>query len=295
MNLAEKFAKTKVYWAMDHSQLEIRTLAQMSGDKLLIQLLQSGEDIHCAVGHELTGIPIAKIAKDRDTRTAIKGIHFGIIYGLSAKSLFYTLKIQAAERKEKFDMTEEEVTKLYKRYFKKFSGVTQFLEEQVEFATENGYVETLFGFQREVSIAGEEGRDTYWRNQAVNSPIQGTAHQLILISMAILDMKPVTYNLLQDLCMEIHDSLVGFCNLEDLPETYAQGKKLLEKDVLVYVAKHWPEIHWKVPLKADAKAGFRMGVLVEKYKGEPAEEFLEMWCQKNSEFEKKLAAEMREA
>jgi DNA polymerase I len=292
MNLAEKYGKKKVFLSMDHSQLEIRVLGQMSGDKLLIELLQSGEDIHSAVGHELTGIPIAKIANDRETRTAIKGIHFGIIYGLQPSSLYYTLKIQAEEHGESFTMSEAQVTQLYNRYFHKFRTVKRFMDSQIDFADEHGYVRTLFGFEREISQAGQEGRTTFWKNQAINSPIQGTAHQLIMMSFAILELKKKTYNLLQDMTMEIHDSLVTFTRLEDLPETYKQGKALLEKDVLEYVKKGWPELEWRVPLKADAKAGFRMGVLVEKYKGEPPEEFVEKWCEKNLEFEKKLAKEI---
>jgi DNA polymerase I len=295
MNLAQKYGKKKVFLGMDHSQLEIRVLGQMSRDRLLIQLLQSGEDIHSAVGHELTGIPIEKIKSDRETRTAIKGIHFGIIYGLSPKALYFKLKIEAAERGEKFTMTEEEVTALYNKYFQKFKRVKKFLDDMVEFAVEHEYVETMFGFRREISIAGEEDRATFWKNQAVNSPIQGTAHQLIMISLAILELKKQTYNLIQDLCMEVHDSLVCFVNLEDLPAAYHQGVQLLEKDVLLYVKKWWPDLNWVVPLKADAKAGFRMGVMVDKYKGEPPEEFVQKWCEKNLEFEKKLAKEMKSA
>ena len=250
MPLAEKYGKKKVFLSMDHSQLEIRVLGQMSGDKLLIKLLQSGEDIHSAVGHELTGIPIEKIASDRETRTAIKGIHFGIIYGLSPKSLYFNLKVQAAERGEKFTMSEAEVTDLYNKYFKKFHRVKEFMDGVVQFTEANGYVETLFGFRREISITGQEGRETFWKNQAMNSGIQGTAHQLIMISFAILELKKRTYNFLQDMSMEIHDSLVAFTNLEDLPRTYRQGKQLLEEDVLLYVKKWWPELNWKVPLKA---------------------------------------------
>lgn len=293
MTLAERYLGIDVFAAFDHAQLEIRVLAQMSKDKLLIELIDSGEDIHSAVGHELTGISIAKIKDDRDTRTTVKGIHFGIIYGLTEETLYFKLKTTAAERKEKFDMGEEEVKELYRRYFKRFKGVKEWLDEQIEFAVEHGYVETLFGFKREISQVPDEERTTYWRNQAVNTPIQGTAHQLMLIAMAVLEMKKQTYHLLQRLCMEVHDSLVAYTALEELPETYRQGIQLLERGVLEYIKKHWPELNWQVPLKAEAKAGFRLGVLVKDYKGGPVDEFLEEWCQQNKKFEDKMRKQIK--
>jgi DNA polymerase-1 len=292
VSLVSEFADLDVYLGADHSQLEIRVLAQMSKDKRLIELIQSGEDIHASVGHELTGQPIAKIMKDRPLRTAIKGLHFGIIYGLTEESLYYHLLNEALERGEPFNMSKEDVAKLWKAYFKRFSGVAEFIEHQHQFAQDNAYVETLFGFVREIAIAGDETRTTFWANQAVNSPIQGTAHQLMLIAMAIIGIKPQTYNLLQRPSMEVHDSLYVFVKLLKLVEAYKQFNQLMEKEILVYVAKWWPEVKWVVPLKSEAKAGFRLGVMVE-YAGEPPEEFVEKWCQKNQQFQIKLQKEMK--
>lgn len=292
MSLASRFEDLDVYLGADHSQLEIRVLAQMSKDKLLTELLQTGEDIHSSVGYELTGISIEKIKKDRDIRTAIKGIHFGIIYGLTEETLYLKLKADAAERGEEFSMTREELGKIYKGYFRKFKGVAEFIETQHHFAQDNAYVMSLFGFSREIAIAGDETRSTFWANQAVNTPIQASAHQLMLIAMAILGLKQLTYNLLQRPSMEVHDSLYTFVKLLNLPEAYKQFIRLMEKTVLVYVKKWWPEVNWVIPLKAEAKAGLRLGVMVE-YKGESPEEFIEMWCQKNRKFEKKLKEEMK--
>lgn len=80
--------------------------------------------------------------------------------------------------------------------------------------------------------------------------------------------------------MEVHDALYGFVKLKELAEAYKQAIYLLEKEVLVYVKKWWPEVNWVVPLKAEAKAGFRLGIMVE-YAGEPVEEFVDQWCRKN--------------
>lgn len=293
MTLSEKFGDLDVFVGTDYGQLEIRVLAQMSGDSLLIKLVQDDSvDIHSLVGHELTGIPAIKIAKDRNIRTAIKGIHFGIVYGLTAESLYLKLKADAAERGEKFDMKKDEVKKLYDDYFKKFSGVKRWLDAQVSFAEEHGYVETLFGFKREIALFGDEDRSTFWENQSKNTPIQGTAHQLLLIALAVLKLQKKKYNLLQRPSMEAHDALISFTKLKNLPEAYKQVMYLMEKEVLVYVKKWWPEINWRVPLQAEFKAGFRYGVLVKDYKGGPPEEFLEKWCEANHKFELDLKKEM---
>lgn len=283
-----------VFLGSDHSQLEIRVLAQLSGDPLLIELLNSGEDIHSAVGHELTGIPIEKIKDDRETRTIIKGIHFGIIYGLTAESLFLTLQVDAARKGEKFTMTREQVTTLYNKYFTKFKIVKEWLEEQVAFAEEFNYVETLFGFRREILPFGDDERATFWVNQAKNSGIQGTAHQLLLICLAILEIKKKTYHLMQRLSMEVHDSLWVYSSVKNLPETYQQAKRLLEEEVLVYIKKWWPDVEWKVPLKSESKAGFRLGTTI-KYHGEPADEFVDKWCRHNMKSEMGMYKQMIES
>jgi len=265
----------------------------MSGDELLISLLQSGEDIHASVGHELTGKPLAVLKKDREARTAFKGLHFGIIYGMVPDSLYYKLMADAQKNKEPFNYSREDVFEWHATYFKRFKRVKEFIERQHEFAEKHGYVETLFGFPREIAIAGDESRQTYWANQAVNTPIQGTAHQLMLVVMAIMELKKKTYSLLQRPSMEVHDSLYVFTMLKQLVKAYQQFMHLMEKDVLVYVKKLWPEINWVVPLRSEAKAGFRLGVMVE-YAGQSPEEFIDMWCQRNRDFEQKMWKQIRD-
>jgi hypothetical protein len=114
----------------------------------------------------------------------------------------------------------------------------------------------------------------------------------MLIAMAIIGLKKKTYNLLQRTSMEVHDALYAFVQLKALMEAYKQFIYLLETEVLVYVKLWWPEVDWIVPLKAEAKAGFRLGVMVE-YEGGPIEEFVEKWCQKNQQFEIKLRKEIK--
>lgn len=294
MSLASKFGDMEVLLGVDHSQLEIRVLAQMSRDEKLVKLIQSGEDIHSGVGHELTGVAIEKIRHDRQIRTAMKQLHFGIIYGMTAESVYYQLKTDAAERGEKFTLTLPEVTVMYNNYFKKFKGAKRYIDNQHTLAQEQGYVETLFGFRMEINLGGDESRGTYWANQAVNRPIQGTAHTLLLIAMAVMGLKPKTYHLLQKSSLEVHDALYVFAKLRDIQETYKQFMRVMEKEVLIYVKREFPEIDWVVPLKADAKAGLRLGVMVE-YEGQSPDEFVEQWCQANRKFEIAMKKEMMEA
>ena len=183
---------------------------------------------------------------------------------------------------------------MHAKYFIEFSGMKKFLDEQVAFAEEYGYVKTLFGFQREIFQFGDSTRGTFWRNQALNTPIQGTAHQLLLVALAISEMKKKKYKPLQRLSMEIHDSIYAFGKVRDLPDMYKSSKELMEREVLVYVKKWWPEIDWQVPLLAESKAGFRLGVIKE-YKGEQPEEFLQTWCRANQEFEVDLSNQIKKA
>jgi len=294
MSLLSKYGDYDVLFGSDHSQLEIRVLAQISQDLRLIEVIRTGDDIHGDVGHILTGKPKKLIKKDRDLRTAIKQTHFGIIFGMTPESVYYKLKTDAAERGEEFNMTMDEVTDLYNAYFENFKGVKRWIASQHKFAEDNGYCSTLFGFIREIAVGGDESRGTYWANQAVNSPVQGSAHTLLLIAMAIIGMKPKTYDLLQRLCMEIHDALYVYVKVKQLADAYPQFMELMEKHVLKYVEQWWPEVNWVVPLKSEAKAGFRLGVMAE-YTGQPVEQWLEEWCEKNLELERKIKRQMAEA
>lgn len=291
--LLEKYGDMDVLFGTDYSQLEIRVLGQISGDEKLIAACRSG-DVHGAVGHALTGKPKEQIKKDRDLRTAIKQTHFGIIFGMQPFGVFNKLKTDAAERGEQFSMSADEVTSLYNKYFETYRQVKKWIDGQHEFAEKNGYVSTMFGFIREIAIAGDESRNTFWANQAVNTPVQGSAHTLMLIALAIIGSLKKTYDLLQRPCMEVHDALYVFSKVKDIQRTYPQFKDLMEKRVLVYIKEWWPEINWVVPLEAEAKAGFRLGVMQE-YTGQPIAQWLEEWCEKCRELEIKVRKEMAEA
>lgn len=257
----------------DYSQIEIRELAEVSGDKLLIQQFQSGEDIHCLVGNTLTGWSVEKIKKDHDTRRKVKTFHFAIVYGVGEDSMYTRFKAEGLKASRTL------IHSYFTRYFKKYKGVAKFIEVSRQQAEEKGYVETLFGFRRRIS--SDDKRGSYWANQAINTPIQGTAHQLVLIAIALLDLKPHTFNLLQCPLMEIHDALLWKVRVKDLPEVFAQGKQLLEHSVVDYTKRNF-DITLQVPLVAEAKAGFCFGSMVD-YNGGPVKEFLSSWRKKHQE------------
>lgn len=267
-----------VFLALDYSQIEIRMLAECSGDPVLIQQFRSGQDIHCAVGSTLNPAwSFEFIKKDKPTRTFVKNCHFGMVYGLDERGLFYYLKAKGVKT------TERKVAKFHRAYFRKYRGVADFIETTRAFVQEHGFVETMFGFRRMIGSDADEDRTTNPENQAINSPIQGSAHTLLLAAMALLSARPKTYNLLQRPLMEVHDALVFKVRLRDLAAAYAMAKKLLEKDAPSYIRKLYG-IKLQVPLLAEASAGFRYGTMVELEEMTP-KNLLPAWYKKHLDVE----------
>src|SRR6185437_8718704 len=153
------------------------------------------------------------------------------------------------------------------------------------FVEKHGYVENIFGFCTDIRM-GDESRSTYWGNRAINTPIQGAAHFLLLIAMAMLKLRPKTYELLHwnsKILMEVHDALYFRLLLRNLQPAHAVAIKLFQQDISDYVQRYFKRTIG-VPLLAEAEAGFCMGSMVE-YNGEPLEEFLTKWRTKHLEIE----------
>lgn len=277
MSQDRRLLNLQVFLSFDYSQIEIRELAELSGDKLLVAQFHSGQDIHCEVGHMLTGWDREKIAKNKEVRRGIKNFHFALVYGVGKDSIYEHLVSKGVK------ITRQRANQYYDRYFRTYKGVAQYIKDQRQKAERDGYVENLFGFRREI-YQQDESRGTYWGNQAINTPVQGTAHHLLLIAIARSWRKHKTYSLLQKPVMEIHDALYWFTRLRDLPAAYHQGKHLLEDGVVESVARRF-KYQLKVPLVAEGSAGFCLGGMVE-YRGEPIEEFLAAWRQKHRESDK---------
>jgi DNA polymerase-1 len=162
----------------DYSQIELRLLAHFSGDPLLIRAYQNNEDIHALTASEVFGVPVEGM--DKQTRNRAKAVNFGIVYGISPFGLAAQLGIPMSEAKTYID-----------RYFARYTGVKAFIEQTLEATRKTGSVRTLFGRVR--PIPDIESRNPNQRGfaerTAINTPLQGTAADLIKLAMIALDRK----------------------------------------------------------------------------------------------------------
>lgn len=279
-----RFLDLMIFFAMDYAQIEIRMIAQLSGDKRLIKLFKSGGDIHSLVGHDLTGWSVEDIKKDEGIRRRIKALHFAIVYGKKPKGIVQQLKAEGVH-----DADIDEITEIYNKYFETYDTVREFIDERIAFVEEHGYSVTMFGMRREIAQISD--RNSYWANRAINSPIQGSAHQLVLIALALLRQKYKDFYQFRNIMLEVHDALYTTVPVRDMPKVYREGKMLMEEAVPEYVYK-WFGIELDVPLVADSKAGFRLGAMKDYDGGDPLE-FLYGWCEKNAETDTKIRKQFK--
>jgi DNA polymerase-1 len=181
----------------DYSQIELRILASMSGDELLTNAFRENQDVHSLTAHLIFGSPIDKVSSDE--RRKAKAINFGLLYGKSAFSLSEELHISRGEAAD-----------IIKAYFARYPTIRQFLDQLSEDAKRTGYAETLFGRRRKIEgihsknkmiLSGAE-------RMAVNTPIQGTAADLVKIAMVKLFHALKEAGLKSKIIMQVHDELV---------------------------------------------------------------------------------------
>ena len=183
--------------AADYSQVELRIMAHLSGDKGLLKAFHDGVDVHRATAGEVFGADYEKVTDDQ--RRAAKAINFGLMYGMSAFGLGRQLDISRPEAQEYMDT-----------YFSRYPGVRIFMEETREQAREHGYVETLFGrrlYLPEINASNMMRRQGAER-AAINAPMQGTAADIIKIAMISVDNWLQTSKPGARLVMQVHDELV---------------------------------------------------------------------------------------
>jgi DNA polymerase-1 len=181
----------------DYSQIELRLLAHFSGDPLLVHAYQTNEDIHTLTASEVFGVPVEKM--DKETRNRAKAVNFGIVYGISAFGLAQQLGIPMSEAKQYIE-----------RYFARYAGVQAFIEQTLEATRKTGSVRTLFGRVR--PIPDLESRNPNQRGfaerTAVNTPLQGTAADLIKLAMISIDRKLTERKLRTRMVLQVHDELI---------------------------------------------------------------------------------------
>ncbi|WP_075989161.1 DNA polymerase I [Vibrio fluvialis] len=227
--------------AVDYSQIELRIMAHLSGDKALLEAFQQGKDIHAATAAEILGISIDQVTSEQRRRA--KAVNFGLIYGMSAFGLAKQLGIPRGEAQEYMD-----------KYFERYPGVMQYMEDTRSAAAEQGYVETLFGRRLHLpEIISRNGmRRKAAERAAINAPMQGTAADIIKKAMLLVDEWIEAEGAGRvKLLMQVHDELVFEVEESALSEIESKVQKLMEsaaelKVPLVAEAGHgdnWDEAH----------------------------------------------------
>ena len=181
----------------DYSQIEMRIMAHLSGDAGLIEAFNSGEDLHRFVGARVFGVDPADVTPPM--RTKVKAMSYGLAYGLSAFGLSKQLRIETSEAKE-----------LMADYFARFGGVRDYLRSVVEQARMDGYTTTIFGRRRPFADLRSTNR-TLRENaerQALNSPIQGSAADIMKLAMIGIDRDIADQGLASNMLLQVHDELV---------------------------------------------------------------------------------------
>jgi len=222
-----------VLLAADYSQIELRLLAHLSRDPAFVEAFQAGGDIHRQTAALIFEVPLSDVTGTMRARA--KTINFATIYGQGAHALSRQLGIEHAEAKE-----------FITRYFERFQGVRNYLDSMVAFARENGYVQTIFGRRRYIPELRERNFNirAFGERVAANSPIQGSAADLIKIAMIRIDDALKTRKLQSKMLLQVHDELV----FEAIPSELDQVKELVK-----YEMEHAAEL--SVPLVVDLGVG----------------------------------------
>ena len=227
--------KNHVLISADYSQIELRIVAAISGDKNMCEAFKLGKDIHTATAAKVYGISEEEVTKEM--RYKAKSVNFGIIYGQGAFGLAENLGISRTEAKTIID-----------NYKKEFPGINEYMESTIKFAQQNGYVETLMGrkrWLRDINSSNFTVRGFAERN-AINSPIQGTAADMIKLAMIKVQRAIKESKLKSKMILQVHDELI----FDTLKEEVDEMKKLILQNM--QSALPLPN---DVPVVAEAGAG----------------------------------------
>ncbi|WP_215406430.1 DNA polymerase I [Vibrio gigantis] len=227
--------------AVDYSQIELRIMAHLSGDKALLEAFQQGKDIHAATAAEIIGVDIEQVTTEQRRRA--KAVNFGLIYGMSAFGLAKQLGIPRGEAQHYMDT-----------YFERYPGVMQYMEDTRSAASEQGFVETIYG--RRLHLPEIQSRNGMRRKAAeraaINAPMQGTAADIIKKAMLLVDeWIQAEGDGRVKLLMQVHDELVFEVEESALAEIESKVQELMESAAelevpLVAEAGHgdnWDQAH----------------------------------------------------
>jgi DNA polymerase-1 len=224
----------------DYSQIELRIIAHMSGDRNMQEAFRHGLDIHAATAAKVFNVDIAEVS--REQRSRAKAVNFGIAYGQGAFGLSQNLGIPRAEAKQIID-----------DYFAQFPGVRNYMDEMIGFCRTNGYIKTLMGRRRylpDITSANNTVRAQAERI-AINAPMQGSAADIIKVAMVNIHRDIKAKRLRSRLLLQVHDELVFDAHLEELTELKELVKGRMEGAIALDVplvvdmgvGKNWLEAH----------------------------------------------------
>ncbi len=222
-----------VILAADYSQIELRLIAELSGDPVMKDAFIKGEDIHAATAAKVFDVPLEKVT--REQRSNAKTVNFGIIYGVSAFGL-----------SQQTSLSRSEAGEIIKSYFQTYPGIREYIETQKELARKQGFVETIMGRRRylkDINSRNAVVRGHAERN-AVNAPIQGSAADIIKMAMIDIHQKLSAKDWKTKMILQVHDELVFDTPKEEVEQIKPLIKKAMEEAVKT-----------EVPLVVDFGAG----------------------------------------
>jgi DNA polymerase-1 len=222
-----------VFVAADYSQIELRLLAHLSGDTHLVSAFIEGEDFHAETASRVFGVPVAEVTPAMRSRA--KAVNFGIVYGQQAYGLSQSLGIGYQEAQEMID-----------RYFAAYPDVRAYLNSSVRLATEQGWVETIFGRKRHIRelTSSNQALRGFGERTAMNHPLQGSAADIIKLAMVEVVRRIREAGLAAQMVLQVHDELDFNCPVEELETLSSLVKQAMEQAVEL-----------KVPLEAEVSSG----------------------------------------
>ncbi|HEL2134255.1 TPA: DNA polymerase I [Streptococcus suis] len=217
--------ENSVLLASDYSQIELRVLAHISQDKHLIEAFQQGADIHTSTAMRVFGIEKAEDVTPNDRRNA-KAVNFGVVYGISDFGLSNNLGITRKEAKAYIDT-----------YFERFPGIKNYMETIVREARDKGYVETIYKRRRELPDINSRNFNVrnFAERTAINSPIQGSAADILKVAMINLDKALTEAGLATRMLLQVHDEIVLEVPVAELETVKAMVKETMESAISLSV------------------------------------------------------------
>jgi DNA polymerase-1 len=229
-----------VLLSADYSQIELRIIAALSGEDNMIKAFQNNEDIHKSTAAKVFNVPLDEVTKEQ--RSHAKTVNFGIIYGVSAFGL-----------SNQTNLSRQESAALIEAYYNTYPKLKAYMQNQVDFARENGYVQTVLGRRRylkDINSANAMVRSGAERN-AVNAPIQGSAADIIKIAMIRIHHRLKTEQWKSKMLLQVHDELVFDVHLSEIETIKPLIKHEMEQAFVMQVplevdmgmGDNWLEAH----------------------------------------------------